>query len=73
MRGNRLSVLHQGAIGLELWSMSSDIMFDNFIITDDKAVADDYASQTWKLKKAVRARNEVEKDSLLLISLLCVR
>lgn len=47
-----------GAIGLELWSMSSHIMFDNFVITNDKAVADDYASQTWKLKKAVRAKNE---------------
>lgn len=39
--------------------MSSNIMFDNFVITDDKDVADDYASQTWKLKKAVRAKNEV--------------
>ncbi|XP_077973418.1 calnexin-like isoform X2 [Styela clava] len=47
-----------GAIGLELWSMSDKIMFDNFIMTNDKAVADDYAMQTWKQKKIAHARNE---------------
>nr|BAB40783.1 calcium-binding protein Calnexin [Halocynthia roretzi] len=47
-----------GALGLELWSMSDSIMFDNFIITNDKAVADDYARQTWEFKKVVRANKE---------------
>merc|ERR1712226_497432 len=32
------------AVGLELWSMSDEIMFDNFIITDDKVVADEWAA-----------------------------
>ncbi|XP_055635986.1 calnexin-like isoform X2 [Toxorhynchites rutilus septentrionalis] len=39
------------AIGIELWSMSSDILFDNLIITDDEAVARDWAAQTFDLKQ----------------------
>jgi len=39
------------AVGLELWSMSDEIMFDNFIITDDKVVADEWAADTWELKR----------------------
>ncbi|KAI0216389.1 hypothetical protein LSAT2_031602 [Lamellibrachia satsuma] len=40
-----------GAIGLELWSMSDDIVFDNFIITDTKSVADVWAADTWEVKR----------------------
>jgi calnexin len=39
------------AVGLELWSMSNGIVFDNFIITDDKKVADRWAADSWQLKK----------------------
>ncbi|XP_063148303.1 calnexin [Candoia aspera] len=40
------------AVGLELWSMTSDIFFDNFIICTDRAVADDWGNDGWGLKKA---------------------
>ena len=30
--------------------MSNDIYFDNFIITDSKEVADEWAADTWELK-----------------------
>ncbi|KAL0608273.1 Calnexin [Plecturocebus cupreus] len=40
------------AIGLELWSMTSDIFFDNFIICADRRVVDDWANDGWGLKKA---------------------
>ena len=30
--------------------MSNDILFDNFIITDSKEVADSYADDSWGLK-----------------------
>ncbi|XP_055540341.1 calnexin-like isoform X2 [Wyeomyia smithii] len=40
-----------GAIGIELWSMSSDILFDNLIITDDESVANEWAAQTYDLKR----------------------
>ncbi|PIO23348.1 hypothetical protein AB205_0054430, partial [Aquarana catesbeiana] len=40
------------AIGLELWSMTSDIFFDNFIVCSDRAVADEWGNAGWGLKKA---------------------
>jgi len=43
-------VLSQAAVGLELWSMSNGILFDNFIITDNKRVADQWAADGWRLK-----------------------
>ncbi|XP_034043273.1 calmegin isoform X2 [Thalassophryne amazonica] len=46
------------ALGLELWSMSSDIYFDNFIITSHKEVADRWAADSWGLKKLVASANE---------------
>ncbi|CAK8674977.1 unnamed protein product [Clavelina lepadiformis] len=47
-----------GAVGLELWSMSDGILFDNILITDDLSVAADYATKTWNLKKMIRAESE---------------
>nr|KAG5692180.1 hypothetical protein BaRGS_008726 [Batillaria attramentaria] len=38
------------ALGLELWSMSDDILFDNFLITDDLDVASDFAADSWEIK-----------------------
>ena len=39
-----------GAVGIELWSMSNDIYFDNLLITSDMAVADSWAKDTYSLK-----------------------
>ncbi|XP_068702303.1 calnexin-like [Montipora foliosa] len=41
------------AVGLELWSMTSEILFDNFIVTNDKYVADKFAADSW-VKKNVK-------------------
>lgn len=38
------------AVGLELWSMTDNVLFDNFIITDDVSVADKFAQDSWKVK-----------------------
>ncbi|CAG9865351.1 unnamed protein product [Phyllotreta striolata] len=46
------------AIGFELWSMSQDILFDNVIITDDIAVADKWAADTFDKK-----RQKIAKES----------
>uniref|UniRef100_A0ACB8E7N9 Uncharacterized protein n=1 Tax=Sphaerodactylus townsendi TaxID=933632 RepID=A0ACB8E7N9_9SAUR len=46
------------AVGLELWSMTSDIYFDNFIICSDKEVADRWAADGWGIKKLVASANE---------------
>ncbi|XP_053180136.1 calnexin [Scomber japonicus] len=40
------------AVGLELWSMTSDIFFDNFFISNDRITADRWANDGWGLKKA---------------------
>lgn len=44
-----------GAIGLELWSMSDNILFDNFLITDDKLTADQWAGESWEIKNSEEA------------------
>lgn len=45
------------AVGLELWSMTDNIYFDNFIITDDESVADRFARDSWMLKKNLETIN----------------
>ena len=47
------------AVGLELWSMSSDIFFDNFFITNERHTADRWATDGWGLKKAAEGAAEV--------------
>jgi len=39
-----------GAVGIELWSMSKDIYFDNILITDNLEQADKWAQDTFDLK-----------------------
>nr|XP_057934934.1 calmegin [Doryrhamphus excisus] len=56
------------AVGLELWSMTSDIYFDNFIITSHKEVADRWASDSWGLKKLVASANEPGVFAQLMIA-----
>lgn len=51
------------AVGFELWSMSEDIMFDNIVITDDRYVADQWAAETFSLKRELADR---ETDNMLM-------
>jgi len=39
-----------GAVGIELWTMSDELYFDNVLIADDKALADAWAAETFDLK-----------------------
>lgn len=43
------------AVGFELWSMQSDILFDNLIIADDMSIANQWTVQTWDLKHSKEA------------------
>lgn len=54
------------AVGLELWSMTSDIFFDNFLITDDRNTADRWANDGWGLKKAAESAAEVGAEAVVL-------
>lgn len=38
------------AVGLELWSMTDGIVFDNFIIADNFTVVEDFTTITWEMK-----------------------
>lgn len=49
----------QSAIGLELWTMSDNILFDNMLITDDIVVAQEVAAVTFDLK-----RKQMDLDSV---------
>ncbi|KAE9555828.1 hypothetical protein FO519_000913 [Halicephalobus sp. NKZ332] len=48
------------AIGFELWTMSSGIVFDNILITDDENLAHRFAAETFTVKK-----NQEEKYSAI--------
>ena len=39
-----------GSVGIELWSMSDMIYFDNILITDDLSQANSWAAATYDLK-----------------------
>ena len=48
-------LLFFSGVGLELWSMSDNIYFDNFLITDNMGLADAFARETFDLKQAADA------------------
>jgi len=45
------------AVGFELWSMQSDILFDNMIIADDLSIVNQWTLQTWDLKHTKEAKD----------------
>ncbi|KAF6775668.1 hypothetical protein AHF37_04762, partial [Paragonimus kellicotti] len=38
------------AVGMELWSMTENIVFDNFLIVDSLRAANEFAKETWVVK-----------------------
>ncbi|XP_012144730.1 calnexin isoform X2 [Megachile rotundata] len=40
------------AVGFELWSMSTDILFDNILVTDNEEVAEKWADVTFEVRRA---------------------
>ncbi|XP_050493149.1 calnexin-like isoform X1 [Bombus huntii] len=49
------------AVGFELWSMSTDILFDNILVADDEEVARKWAEDTFEVRRA-----RIEKESVTL-------
>lgn len=47
---NRLSGARMGALGVEVWTMSGGMLFDDFLITRDPAAAEAIAAKTWAPK-----------------------
>lgn len=44
--------------------MSDAIMFDNILVTFDKAVADDFAAKTWLVKHTEEKKQQDEIDRI---------
>merc|ERR1712206_51868 len=50
-----------GFIGFDLWQVKGGTIFDNIIITDDKAEADTFAAK-WKALNEVETAKKKEED-----------
>jgi calnexin len=50
-RDNAIIFSDKNAVGIELWSMSSDILFDNIVITDEESHAVEWSRKTFDLKR----------------------
>lgn len=53
------------ALGLELWSMTDMIYFDNFIITDDESVSNQFSLDSWAIKKDLESKKSSSSDSVI--------
>merc|ERR1719150_2290386 len=52
-----------GFIGFDLWQVKGGTIFDNIIITDDKAEADSFAAKWKALNEVENAKKKEEDDS----------
>lgn len=52
------------ALGLELWSMTDMIYFDNFIVTDDESVSNQFSLDSWAVKKDLESKG-MNSDSVI--------
>lgn len=53
------------AVGFELWSMQSEILFDNIIIADDLSLVNQWTLQTWDLKHAKEVKDDPNAAGML--------
>ena len=51
-----------GGIGIELWTMTEDILFDNIFIGHDAAAAKEFAKETYHVKKPIEQDIEGSLD-----------
>merc|ERR1711924_102611 len=54
-----------GFIGFDLWQVKGGTIFDNIIITDDRAEADKMAANWKKLSEVEKAKKKEEDDARL--------
>lgn len=50
--------------------MTDQVLFDNFIISNDQSVVDDWTSKTWELKRRVLEKDNVSSRRKILFYLL---
>jgi len=49
------------AVGLELWSMTDNVYFDNFVITEEQKLAEQFAEENWSVKSKLEAEQAEKK------------
>jgi len=59
-----------GAIGLELWTMSENVVFDNFILAEDIASVDKFTADTWDLKSPLEVASSPPSGESVIGALL---
>lgn len=64
------SLLPFSAIGLELWSMTDQIYFDNFLIVEDEKTAEEFARVTWLIKKQIELTKSASSSDSVIDGLL---
>merc|ERR1711998_79501 len=52
-----------GFLGFDLWQVKGGTIFDNVIITDDRAEADDFAKKWKALSEVEKAKKKEEDDA----------
>lgn len=54
-----------GGVAVEIWTMSDGMVFDNILVTSDKAYAQELLENTWKLKSlAQKTAQEIERAKM---------
>ncbi|ELK31072.1 Calreticulin [Myotis davidii] len=49
-------------LGLDLWQVKSGTIFDNFLITNDEAYAEEFGNETWGVTKAAEKQMKYKQD-----------
>ncbi|KAB0398384.1 hypothetical protein E2I00_013689 [Balaenoptera physalus] len=49
-------------LGLDLWQVKSGTIFDNFLITNNEAYAEEFGSETWGVTKAAEKQMKDKQD-----------
>merc|ERR1712032_423600 len=52
-----------GFVGFDLWQVKGGTIFDNVIITDDKAEADSFVKKWKELSVSEKAKKQIEEES----------
>jgi len=50
-----------GGLGIELWTMTDNIMFDNILVAHSKAQVDEFTEKTWKKKHTAEENLKAEE------------
>jgi calreticulin len=53
-----------GAVGFDLWQVKSGTIFDNILVTDNEAYAEEFGKETWGVTKEPEAKMKADQDEV---------